>query len=216
MTNPNYTHITVVADRSGSMYGIRTEAEGAINSFIDDQRAAAGTATLTLVDFDSHEPQRVVFSGRIEDAPAYELSPRGNTPLRDAIGRAIVSTGQMLAELPEDERPGHVFFVVQTDGQENSSTEWTQDAINAEIARHETEYGWTFVFLATGPQAWNAAQAYVGTQMLDANTVKTTSHGHSHDAGVAFASHNIAATRGGAGAQSYGVDIDDDGILTPR
>lgn len=216
MTDPTYTHITIVADRSGSMASILTDAEGAINTFIEDQRQVEGRATLTLIDFDATDPHRVVFDGDLADAPTYVLTPRGLTPLRDAIGRAITVTGEKLAALDEDARPGHVFFVVQTDGAENASHEWTQDAINEAIARHETDFAWTFIFLATGPTAWQAAEAYVGTQMLHANTVKSTNDGHSHQVAYATASAGITRTRTGGGQQTYGADVDAEGNVTPN
>lgn len=53
MTDSNYTHITLVADRSGSMASVRADAEGAINQFISDQKDEPGRATLLLVDFDA-------------------------------------------------------------------------------------------------------------------------------------------------------------------
>lgn len=209
MTDQNYSHITIVADRSGSMQAIRTDAEGAINAFIEKQQKAEGRATLTLVDFDSEERFHVVFDGVLENAPKYELIPRGGTPLRDAIGLGIRQTGEMLAALDEDKRPGNVFFVVQTDGQENSSIEWTQEAVNAAIKEHEEKFNWTFVFLATGPTAWNAAQAYAGTQMLRTNTVQNKGGGHSHSAAFDYVSSNIASTRGGQRVHSYAASVDD-------
>jgi len=216
MTDQNYTHITIVADRSGSMQSIRTDAEGAINSFVAEQAKVEGRATLTLIDFDSTEPHRVVYRGAIGDAPPYVLTPRGMTPLRDAIGKAIVDTGERLAALDEEYRPGHVFFVIQTDGQENASHEWTQEAINALIKSQEDDFAWTFIFLATGPDAWSTAQAYAGTQMLRTNTVKNTGAGHSHDVSVGYVGQNIAATRSGGQTMSYGVDVDDAGTVTER
>ena len=41
--------------------------------------------------------------------------------LYDAIGQGIAEFGEELAAMDEDERPGHVIVVVQTDGDENSS-----------------------------------------------------------------------------------------------
>jgi Mg-chelatase subunit ChlD len=216
VTDSNYSHITIVADRSGSMQAIRSDAEGAINAFIKDQQKAEGRATLTLVDFDTQEPYNVVFDGKLEDAPKYNLNPRGGTPLRDAIGRGITQTGEMLAALEEDKRPGHVFFVVQTDGQENSSKEWTQEAINAAIKDHEDNFAWTFVFLASGPQAWSAAQAFVGTNMHSNNVVLNTGGGHSHSHSMNYVASNIAATRGGQHVHSYAASVDDEGAVAKR
>lgn len=203
MTNPNKSHITIVADRSGSMASMKTDAEGGINTFIQDQAAQPGDCSLYFVEFDTagHD---IVHDGPIGDCPTYTLRPRGGTPLLDAIGRAINETGIRLAALPEDDRPGHVFFVVQTDGEENSSREFTLDQIRSMISQQETEWSWTFVFLATGPDAFGQSQMFVGTQMV-ANTFR-------HDADTVYAAYtatsaNIARTRAGAQGVSYGGDV---------
>lgn len=44
------TDITMVIDRSGSMQSIRTDAEGGINSFIEQQKQEPGEANVTLVE----------------------------------------------------------------------------------------------------------------------------------------------------------------------
>jgi len=216
MTDSNYSHITIVADRSGSMSNIRTDAEGAINAFIQDQQKAEGRATLTLVDFDTEERFRVVFDDDLEGAPKYSLVPRGGTPLRDAIGLGIRQTGEKLACLDEDARPGNVFFVVQTDGQENSSVDWSQEAINELIKEHEEKFSWTFVFLATGPSAWQAAEMFKGTHMHSHNTVANSGGGNSHSHSVDYVSSNMAMTRGGHRIASYAATVDDLGNVAKR
>ena len=47
------TDITMIVDRSGSMGSIRTDAEGGINSFIEQQKQEPGEALLTLVQFNT-------------------------------------------------------------------------------------------------------------------------------------------------------------------
>jgi hypothetical protein len=41
-----------------------------------------------------------------------------------------------------------------TDGEENSSREWTHDAVKSLIDQKEREGIWTFVFLGAAPNAW--------------------------------------------------------------
>lgn len=207
MTDQNRSHITILADRSGSMNLILDDAQGGLNAFIDEQKEAPGDCSLYFVEFDADLGMRydVVHDGPIADCAPYVLRPRGNTPLLDAIGKAIVETGDRLRALTEDERPGHVFFVVQTDGRENASREYTLEAINAMIKRQEDEWAWTFVFLATGPAAFAQAQMFAGTQMHAKNMI-------AHDAGQSFAAYatasaGVARTRSGARIDSYGADL---------
>lgn len=152
MTDPQRTLVAVLLDRSGSMESIRTDTEGGFNAFIADQRKEPGEATVTLAQFDTHYD--VVYQDRpIADVPPLELQPRGATALYDALGKLITDVGAELAARPEDDRPGHVIVVVMTDGMENSSVEWTHDAISAAIARQEKEYSWYFVFLGANMDA---------------------------------------------------------------
>ncbi|MCD5310452.1 vWA domain-containing protein [Kineosporia babensis] len=155
MTDPNFTAIAVVMDRSGSMAGIARDAEQALAAFIAEQAGLPGRCTIRLADFDT-EYTTVYPSTPIDQAPAYELRPRGGTALLDALGRTITEFGEELAALPEDQRPGNVVLVVQTDGHENSSQEWTHEQVLASITRQSDEYGWNFVFLGANQDAIDA------------------------------------------------------------
>lgn len=148
----NYTDITLVVDRSGSMHAIRGDAEGGINAFIKDQRVKPGRCTLTLVEFD--DQYTVVHDGvPIGEAGEYSLQPRGATALLDAIGRAVDTTGARLAAMPEDQRPGLVVVVIVTDGHENASKERTKDAIAALIKQQQEQYSWRFQYLGANQDA---------------------------------------------------------------
>jgi hypothetical protein len=55
----DYTHITVILDRTGSMESIRDDTIGGFNTFLKKQKTEPGTATLTLVQFDSQDPYEI-------------------------------------------------------------------------------------------------------------------------------------------------------------
>ena len=211
----NFTHITLLCDRTGSMQMIRSDAEGAVNKFIDDQaRDDSGPCNLLLIDFDDVDPQHVVFDGVIQMADNYVLSPRGNTPLNDALGKAIVLTGERLAAMDEDARPEHVIFVVQTDGQENASKEYTTERV-IEMVKEQTEkWKWTFVFLGTGPDAWAAGNSYQGTQLVT-NSTRSAATGRSYAGASAYMSEQVSNLRSGAAAD-FAVDVDALGNVTKR
>ena len=122
------TDITLVVDRSGSMLEIRSDAEGGVIAFIENQAKEPGEALLTLVQFDT-EYEFLCKGVPIAQAPEFKLVPRGGTALLDAIGRAMIETGQRLEAMAEQDRPGLVIFVVMTDGQENSSKEFSKAKI---------------------------------------------------------------------------------------
>lgn len=153
--NQNFTDITIVLDRSGSMQSIRGDIIGGYNQFIDDQKSIPGTAALSLAQFDNQ--YEVVHSGiDIKDVPdltGETFVPRGSTALFDAIGRTINQTGARLAKMSETDRPGKVVFVIITDGMENASQEFTRGQINEMISHQEEKYSWEFVFLAANQDA---------------------------------------------------------------
>ena len=94
----DFTDITLVVDRSGSMEAIRQDAMGGVNRFILDQAEKPGDAVLTLVQFDT-EYEFVHRAKPIKGIPPYVLTPRGSTALLDAVGRAINETGERLASI---------------------------------------------------------------------------------------------------------------------
>jgi hypothetical protein len=107
---------------------------------------------VTLAQFDTEYD--VVYANKsIAVVPRLELQPRGGTALYDSLGRLITDVGAELAALPEQARPGNVIVVVFTDGHENSSREWTHEAITAAIKRQETEFAWDFLFLGANMDA---------------------------------------------------------------
>ena len=151
------THITVLLDRTGSMESIADDTVGGLNQFIREQQDADGNATLTLIQFDSRDPQEVVHDALpIGDVPKMrreDFRPRAMTPLLDAIGMAIVGAGERLASIREADRPAKVVFVTITDGLENASREYSLKAIRDMIERQERVYSWRFVFLGAGIDA---------------------------------------------------------------
>ncbi len=57
----DYTHVSVILDRSGSMESIRDDIIGGFNAFVNEQKSQPGTATLTLVQFDTQDPYEIVY-----------------------------------------------------------------------------------------------------------------------------------------------------------
>jgi hypothetical protein len=150
--NETYTHVTMILDRTGSMESIRHDTIGGFNTFLRGQKATPGTATLTLVQFDSRDPYEVIHNF-VPIALAADLTPetyvpRASTPLLDTMGRGILDLERSLTLLPPDQRPGHVVFVVITDGQENASREFTREQVQKMIHEKQEADGWDFVFLS--------------------------------------------------------------------
>lgn len=152
----DFTDITIVLDRSGSMAQCREEAENGVNHFIEEQRKAPGRCLLTLVQFDT-EYEFVHRGVAISEVPKFHLVPRGWTALLDAIGKAINETGERLASMKEEDRPGLVVFVIVTDGLENSSKEFSKNQIKAMIEMQQSKFSWKFTFLGANQDAFAEA-----------------------------------------------------------
>ena len=75
----------------------------------------------------------------------------------DAVGRAMNETGERIAKMDERDRPGLVVFVVMTDGQENSSKEFSKATIKEMIERQQQQYSWHFTFLGANQDAFTEA-----------------------------------------------------------
>jgi uncharacterized protein YegL len=152
------TDVIVVLDRSGSMASCQQEAENGVNHFINEQKKHEGECVFSLVQFDT-EYEFVHRGVAVASVPKFQLVPRGMTALLDAVGRAINETGERLSKMDESDRPGLVAFVIVTDGQENSSHEFTKAQVKEMIERQQNEYQWQFTFLGANQDAFAEAQA---------------------------------------------------------
>lgn len=175
MTDTSYAHIVLIVDRSGSMKTIAADMEGGIGQFIRDQAGGPGRATVTLRQFDTEHDEVYSFADAAS-APHYSLVPRGGTALLDAVGAGIARTGEELAAMPEDQRPGLVLVLIVTDGEENSSREYTKAAVKAAIERQERDYGWKFSYLGANQDSFAEAGS-IGIPAAAAMNYAATSDG---------------------------------------
>lgn len=183
----NATLIALIVDRSGSIRDCLVQMQAAVTEFISAQKQVPGECELVLVDFDTI--YREVYRGPIADAPYYQIEPRGNTALHDAVGFTIDSVGKDLAAREEADRPDKVMFVVVTDGEENASKQFigpelteeqrkefneTRRSVATMIAHQTEKYNWNFDFLGANQDAILTAQTL---NILAANAMSfCTSH----------------------------------------
>lgn len=199
--NRGYVHIAVVLDRSGSMESIRDDTVGGFNAFLKAQKELPGTATLTLVQFDSQDPYEVVYHVKlvadVQPLTRDTYVPRAGTPLLDAVGRGINDIEKTIAALPEAERPGKVLVAIITDGQENASVEFTKDRVEKMVKEKIDKDGWHFRFLSAHMSAFSEA-AGVGIQASHVTNFAKDSRG-TGDAWTAlsFTTSSLRADSGG-------------------
>ena len=168
------TSIYCVIDRSGSMDSCRADTIGGFNVFLAEQDPET-TININLFDHEYNE----LYSGSVKDAQKLTLEtfvPRGNTALFDAIGKTIKKA------------IGTPIIVILTDGEENSSREYTQTHIK-DLIEEKTKQGWSFVFLGANQDAIMAAKNF-GMSPLSAMTFSPD------NVGVALRSASSAIKRG--------------------
>ncbi len=138
----------ILLDRTGSMNHIWEEALSSVNAYAaklaEDDGGSAIESTVTLAVFDAQEGlQFDVLRGEVKatdwtNVTSAEASPRGMTPLFDAIGRIV--------SLAETAAPERAVVVIMTDGRENASRELTKETAKAALDRVRGK-GWEVVFL---------------------------------------------------------------------
>ncbi len=136
----------ILLDRTGSMQDIWEEALTSVNAYAEALGEGDGalTTSVTLAVFDAQNGlqfdvlRKKVPATGWRNVTTAEASPRGMTPLYDAIGRIV--------SVAEQDNPKKAVLVIMTDGEENSSREVTQQGARAALDRARAK-GWEVVFL---------------------------------------------------------------------
>src|SRR6266498_2631202 len=112
----NLCLIIMILDRSGSMASCRNETIEGFNAFLNEQKKQPGEAVISLYQFDDIY-EKVYEWQNIKNASFLDNStfvPRGWTALLDAMGNTIVSVGEKLSKMKEEERPAKVLVITLT------------------------------------------------------------------------------------------------------
>ena len=151
----NLTDITIILDRSGSMFTIKSATIEGFNSFINKQQKGDFDVNLTFVQFDN-EYEKVYEQKEIKKVKYLNHEtyiPRGTTALLDAIGITINSTKQRINATEKSKKPANVIIAIITDGYENASVEYSRESISKLINKREKKDNWNFIFLAANQDA---------------------------------------------------------------
>lgn len=169
----DYTHITLVIDRSGSMQQVWKDVSGWYESLIQQHKQAIGKCTFTVVAFDS-EIKTMQQGQNVKKMPKYlDVHPRGMTRLLDAIGTSIQATDKYIKKMPKERRPGKVLFMIQTDGLENNSKNFNKDKVTEMIGEKSDD--WEFMFLGARIEAIRDAHSWGIANTVNYNEQKTRS-----------------------------------------
>jgi len=149
--------MTLVIDKSGSMYTSREDVIGGVMKLIDEQKANKdGKCTISLYTFNGEVEENFVGKD-VNDVVEFKYDPNGITALNDGCGIAIDNTGKWLSEMNEEDRPSKVLVAIFTDGLENASRKYKLSTIKDMIKHQETKYNWTFMYLGSDITTTTAA-----------------------------------------------------------
>ncbi len=204
------TLVAFLLDRSGSMQCIKQETIGGFNGYLDEmlKKPESRNIRFNFTQFDTVGIDQLCDCVPLKDVAKLNDStfePRGGTPLYDAIGRTIRYIEGKAATLK-----AKVLFVTLTDGQENSSSEWSQATIKTLIKEKEVNDKWTFSYVGIGPDAWMANQALAAGTIGASNVLNMTSaNAQQSYSGLAHATTSRCCTIGGQsmGHMYAGVDV---------
>ena len=156
------TELVFILDKSGSMSGLETDTIGGYNSMLAKQQAVEGECYITTVLFDNNYE---LLHDRIDIKAVSPITEKeyfigGSTALLDAIGRTIYKIGNAQKHTADDYRAEKVMFVIITDGEENSSREYSSEKVKAQIEQQKTKYDWEFIFLGANIDAVETASRF--------------------------------------------------------
>lgn len=153
-------HNLIILDESGSMESIKRVIMDGFNEIVQTAKGIAVEYPeqdhyISLVSFNGLGQKLLHFIDpveRIEEINHRRYSPNASTPLYDAIGFAIKKLQQVLSK----ETHYNVLVTILTDGEENSSKEYSGSQIKGLIEELKQE-GWTFTYMGTDHDVAKAA-----------------------------------------------------------
>lgn len=150
----------IILDESGSMSCIKRQALSGLNETLQTIRKAQEKypeqeQLISIVPFESFNIRLLrdkVSIKDVEDLKENEYNPGGSTPLYDAIGFGISSIRK---EVTDNDS---VLVTIITDGEENSSREYSGKAIAASIDELKQK-GWLFTYIGANQDAVKVAMS---------------------------------------------------------
>jgi hypothetical protein len=157
MTDKKTTFISFLLDETGSMEPIKDDTIGGFNAHLDKLKKSGGEIVFSLVSFNSSKTRKRYVAEPIHSVrplTAEDYQPAAMTPLIDAAVKIIKATAEAVSKRSDDP---NVVIVMQTDGLENVSVEYTSVDLAA-LVKEKERAGWQFTFLGAGLDAFAAAR----------------------------------------------------------
>jgi hypothetical protein len=156
-TTTRATFVSFLLDETGSMEPIKDDTLGGLNTYVEKLQRSGGDILFSLVSFNSNRTLKRYVAEPIHEVrplTAGDYQPSAMTPLIDASVKIIKATAEAVAKRKDDPA---VVIVLQTDGEENVSVEYSAADL-ALLVKEKEQVGWQFVFLGAGLDAFAAAR----------------------------------------------------------
>lgn len=190
---PAPTFVSFLLDRSGSMDSVKPATIEAFNAYVKSLQQDLGDGLqveFTFLQFDTMSLDKIYVAEPIAKVALldnHSFMPRGGTPLIDAAVKTIRATEAALKARTDKPK---VVVCIQTDGEENSSTEFKWADLN-QLIKEKTAQGWQFNFMGAG------IDAYKQSSLMGISSVNTVSYDkHSTVATTAMFAESASNTRG--------------------
>jgi len=167
--NPGVTMLLLVLDNSSSMYGVMQSVIDGVKALVKEQRQNGHDEILlgyTMFDWGVHSSAILPIDEQVEfGGPSFPYGENmGSTALFSGVAKTIKDASKHIARLPEEERPGRVVLITQTDGGENASK--TSLVTTRDRVTEAHNDGWELTYL--GMTAYPMQEQY---QIQQANSM---------------------------------------------
>lgn len=148
------TIVNFILDKSGSMGMVREATISGFNEYIQTLKKDKKNKykfTLTLFDTEVSHPITDTDIKDVDDLSSETYNPDGMTALYDAVCSTINGV--------KAKKGQKVLTIIMTDGQENSSKEYTEKEMK-KLVDEKTAEDWKFVYLGANQDSYATAQKF--------------------------------------------------------
>lgn len=160
----------ILLDRSASMRERWDEAVSSINAYVDELNKTKEEGAVTVAVFDAIDGvqfdvlREAVENKKYKPIEATEASPRGNTPLYDAVARLLA-----LADKTDTKKN---VIIIMTDGEENSSREKNREQTKKDLEAVKAK-DWEVIFLGADFDAYHGTAVHVNVAVNKTMSMNT-------------------------------------------
>ena len=152
------TDLVFILDKSGSMGVLEKHTIDGFNNMLNKQKELEDDCFITTVLFNDkievlHDNVDIK---KVKKINSSNYQVEGTTALLDAMGITINNCIKRQKENKSDK----VLFVIITDGEENSSSEFTVKKVKNLIDRQTEKFKWEFIFLGANIDSIKTAKSY--------------------------------------------------------